>query len=102
MMNTMQDGDCTGCRHASPTVSPKNETLLFECLRYPPTLFYIDGEFINIFPDAIRRCGEYKKPHEEMVSDLTDMLRTMREGALEARARREGKDDGSSTHPSSS
>jgi hypothetical protein len=98
-MNTMQDGDCTGCRYASPTISSKNESLLFECLRYPPTLFYIDGDFVNVFPDAIRRCGEYRKPREEELKGISEMLSMMRRGAIEGR---EGKNDGSSTHPSSS
>ena len=73
----MTDGDCTGCRYAQPTVS-KTENLLLECFRYPPTVFFIDDDFVNVFPDAIRRCGEYRKPHEEQVNDLTNLLRKLR------------------------
>jgi len=92
---------CEGCRYAQPVVT-RSENLIIECFRYPAQLLVINDELVQARPDADYRCGEYKKPREEIANDLSEMLRTMRAGAMEARERREGKNDGSGTHTSSS
>jgi hypothetical protein len=92
---------CVGCRYAQPVVT-QSENVILECYRYPAQILVWEGEIFQAHPDAVYRCGEYKRPHEEVMSEAAGILRTMREGALEARARREGSGDGSSTHPSSS
>jgi len=69
---------CEGCRYAQPVVT-QSENVILECYRYPAQLLVWEGEVFQAHPDAVYRCGEYKKPHEEMVKDLTEMLRGMRE-----------------------
>jgi hypothetical protein len=92
---------CVGCRYAQPVVT-QSENVILECYRYPAQLLVWDGEIMQAHPDAVYRCGEYLEPRDVLRDRISDMLHSMREGALEARARREGSGDGSSTYPSSS
>jgi len=69
---------CEGCRYAQPVVT-QSENVILECYRYPAQLLTWEGEVFQAHPDATYRCGEYKKPHEEMVSDLKQMFTRMRE-----------------------
>lgn len=70
-------GSCDGCRYAQPIVT-SNDALILECYRYPPTLLVLDDDVIQVHPDAVYRCGEYKKPPEEQVKDLTELLRKLK------------------------
>ena len=54
----MDDKDCGGCLHATPTVTDDDDVTM-KCRRYPPVLFILDGELTQTFPDAYMRCGEY-------------------------------------------
>jgi len=57
----MIDGSCDSCVWAVPTVT-SDEDLIFKCRRYPPQVFALDGIHVTqTFPDAVNRCGEYKK-----------------------------------------
>ena len=101
-MSTPKDAvSCEGCRYAQPVVT-RSEHLILECYRYPAQLLVVNDELVQAHPDATYRCGEYKDATEVIHDRITEMLHSMRAGALEARARREAKGDGSSTHPSSS
>lgn len=101
-MSTPKDAmSCDGCRYAQPVVT-RSESLIMECFRYPAQLLVVNDELVQARPDADYRCGEYRDTVEVIHDHISDMLHRMREGALEARLRREGKGDGSSTHPSSS
>jgi len=69
---------CEGCRYAQPVVT-QSENVILECYRYPAQLLTWEGEVFQAHPDATYRCGEYKKPQEEQLSELKAMLRKLRE-----------------------
>ena len=57
-------GSCEGCIHAQPVVT-RSEDIILECYRYPASIAVIDGEVYQVHPDAVYRCGEYRKSEEE-------------------------------------
>jgi hypothetical protein len=51
---------CGQCSHAQPVISDdESEGPILKCHRYPPTLFVLDGEVTQAFPDAVDACGEW-------------------------------------------
>lgn len=80
MPNTPQNvGSCEGCRHAQPVVTA-SENVILECYRYPPTvLLSSEDEIVQIYPDAVYRCGEYRQSAETLLDGLADSLRKHRE-----------------------
>jgi hypothetical protein len=59
----MIDGDCDGCMFAFPTVTD-DEDVILKCRRFPPVLLVADNQPVQMFPDAVNRCGEYKEGKE--------------------------------------
>jgi hypothetical protein len=61
----MQDLNCAGCVFSVFYVNSHEEPVS-ECRRYPPTLLVdLKGDIMEFFPDATRRCGEYKEESPE-------------------------------------
>jgi hypothetical protein len=56
----MQDGTCDDCIFNIVTISD-DEELIQKCRRYPPLIYFDGKEPCQTFPDAMIRCGEYKK-----------------------------------------
>ena len=78
MVNVPENAlSCEGCRYAQPVVT-KVETVILECYRYPGTLVVIGDELFQVHPDADYRCGEYRKPQEEQIAGLKELLEKLR------------------------
>lgn len=83
-------GSCEGCRHAQPVVT-ESEHIILECYRYPPqVLIASDGTVFQVHPDAVYRCGEYRKTAEGMLDDMLHDLREHRKNREEIRKIGEG------------
>ena len=50
---------CSSCRHSRPTLTDGDPEPILKCHRYPPTLFVLDDELTQAFPDANEPCGEW-------------------------------------------
>ena len=52
--------DCQVCVHSRPVISDvAAEGPLLKCYRYPPVLVVINGEPVQLHPDADESCGEW-------------------------------------------
>jgi hypothetical protein len=51
--------DCFVCRHSRPTITDDDGEPILKCHRYPATLFVLDGELTQTWPDAVEICGEW-------------------------------------------
>jgi hypothetical protein len=56
----MEDVDCGACSYSVVFVN-RHDVPVAECRRYPPVVLLSAGGIIEVFPDATRRCGEYKE-----------------------------------------
>lgn len=86
MANQPQNvGSCEGCRYAQPVVTA-SENIILECYRYPPQVMLTSNDiFVQMHPDAIYRCGEYRQSAETIFDGLSDSLRKLREERENAR-----------------
>jgi hypothetical protein len=71
----MEDTTCDGCRFAILGVGD-DKIPNVKCRRYPAQIFVLNDRVSQSFPDAIHRCGEYKR---EPVSILETLKQRVKE-----------------------
>jgi hypothetical protein len=59
--DTGTNTSCATCRHSQPTITDDDDQPILKCHRYPPTLFVLDGELTQAWPDANHVCGEWQQ-----------------------------------------